>query len=165
MQARFQLAVENGPISNATWSPAGNRLAYLRHDVGLTTLKVRNLSGAATTNAVASAGEIGAPAWLPDSVHLVFAAVLLTATGSTRKAYVVSAIAPPAGLTPTLGLPADPSITVDHPVPSPDGHQIAFLNGNQVWLMNADGTRPTPLTTFDSASFPYSCRTPAWTRA
>jgi hypothetical protein len=34
-----------------------------------------------------------------------------------------------------------------------------------VWLMNADGTRPTPLTVYDSDSFPYSCRTPAWTRA
>jgi hypothetical protein len=39
------------------------------------------------------------------------------------------------------------------------------LNDNQVWLMNADGTRPTPLTAYEPVSFPYSCRTPAWTRA
>jgi Tol biopolymer transport system component len=165
LQARYELATENSQISNATWAPAGNRIAYLRHDVGVTTLKVRNLIGAATTSAIASSGDIGAPAWLPDSVHMVFAAAVPTATGSVRKAFVVSAIAPPTALTSALGLPVDPNISVANPVPSPDGHQIAFLNGSQVWLMNGDGTRPTPLTTFDAIAFPYSCRTPAWTRA
>jgi hypothetical protein len=165
IQAHYELAVENGQISGATWAPAGNRIAYLRHDIGVTTLKVRNLAGAATTIPVASAAEVGTPAWLPDSVHLVFAATLPTTTGALQKAFVVSAIAPPAALTLALGLPADPGIRVTNPVPSPDGHQIAFLNGTQVWLMNGDGTRPTPLTTFDATSFPYSCRAPAWTRA
>jgi Tol biopolymer transport system component len=165
LQARYQLAVENGQISDAAWAPAGNRIAYLRHDVGVTTLKVRALSGAATTTTIASAGQISPPAWLPDSVHLVFALGLQTAAGAQQKAFVVSSIAPPTALTVALGLPADPNINVINPVPSPDGHQIAFLNGGQVWLMNADGTRPTPLTSFDAASFPYSCRTPAWTRA
>jgi Bacterial Ig-like domain/WD40-like Beta Propeller Repeat len=166
LQARYQLVVEDGPISNATWAPAGNRIAYLRHDVGVTTLKVRSLSGTAATTTVASAGDISAPAWLPDSIHLVFAAGLPGATGTLQKAFVVSAIAPAtSALSLAVGLPADPNIAVVDPVPSPDGHQIAFLSGGQVWLMNADGTRPTPLTTFDAASFPYSCRTPAWTRA
>jgi Tol biopolymer transport system component len=165
LQARYELAVENGQISDPTWSPAANRIAYLRHDVGVTTVKVRNLTGTATTNTIASGVDIGTPAWLPDSVHLVFAAAVQTTTGTTRKAFVVSAIAPPTALTSALGLPADPSVAVTNPVPSPDGHQIAFLNGNQVWLMNGDGTRPTPLTTFDASAFPYSCRTPAWTRA
>jgi Bacterial Ig-like domain len=165
LQARYELAVENGQISDASWAPAGNRIAYLRHDGGVTTLKVRNLTGAGATSSIASGAEIGVPAWLPDSVHLVFAVALQTTTGTLRKAFVVSAIAPPAALTPALGLPADPTVEVTNPVPSPDGHQIAFLNGSQVWLMNADGTRPTPLTTFDPESFPYSCRTPAWTRA
>ena len=165
LQARYELAIENGQISDASWAPAGNRIAYLRHDVGVTTLKVRALSGAAATITIASAGEISPPAWLPDSVHLVIAIGLPTTTGSQQKAFVVSSIAPPTALTLALGLPADPSIDVVNPVPSPDGHQIAFLNGGQVWLMNADGTRPTPLTSFDAASFPYSCRTPAWTRA
>jgi hypothetical protein len=165
LQARYQLAVEAAAVSGLSWAPAGNRIAYLRLDLGTTILKVRNLTGPGATTTVASGADIGAPTWLPDSVHLVVAAALQTPTGTFRKAFVVSAIAPPAALTLAVGLPSDPSVSVASPVPSPDGHQLAFLNGNQVWLMNADGTRPTPLTAFDADSFPYSCRTPAWTRA
>ncbi len=165
LRARYQLAVENAPVSDLSWAPAANRIAYLRQDVGTTTVKVRNLSGPAATTIIAAGSEIGAPAWLPDSVHLVFAAGLSVNGGIQRKAFVVSVIAPPAALTPALGLPSDPNVSVANPVPSPDGHQIAFLNNNQVWLMNGDGTRPAPLTVFDPDSFPYSCRTPAWTRA
>ncbi|TMC72546.1 MAG: hypothetical protein E6J18_04980 [Chloroflexi bacterium] len=165
LQARYQLALENAPISDLAWAPAGNRIAYLRQDIQLTSLKVRNLTGPGATVTIASGAEIGAPAWLPDSVHLVFAAGLQADTVVVRKAFLVSAIAPPTVLTPALGMPSDPNVAVANPVPSPDGHQIAFLNGNQVWLMNSDGTRPAPLTVFDPESFPYSCRTPAWTRA
>jgi Bacterial Ig-like domain len=165
LQARYQLAIDRAPISGLAWAPGGDRIAYLSQDVGTTTLKVRSLTGPGTTTTIATGADIGAPAWLPDSVHLVFAAALPATTGTIRKAFVVSAIAPPAALTPALGLPADPSVSVTNPIPSPDGHQIAFLNGDQVWLMNADGTRPTPLTAFDAESFPYSCRTPAWTRS
>jgi hypothetical protein len=165
LQARYQLAVEQGSITDLSWAPAGNRIAYLRHDSVMTSLKVRNLTGPGLTVVIATGADIGEVAWLPDSVHLVFAAGLQTTTGIVRKAFVVSVIAPPAALTAGLGMPTDPSVVVANPVPSPDGHQIAFLNGNQVWLMNADGTRPVPLTSYDPESFPYSCRTPAWTRA
>ena len=96
------------------------------------------------------------PAWLPDSTHLVFAALIQGASGRTHRAFVVNVVAPPAALTPASGLPADPNVDLAAPVPSPDGHQIAFVSGNQVWLMNGDGTRPTPLTTFDPESFLFS---------
>lgn len=164
LRARYQLALDAGPISEITWAPSGNRVAYLRSDGGLVTLRVRNLTGGGTTTTVAT-GDLTAPAWLPDSTHMVFAAATKLAGGTTHKAYVVNIAAPPATLNPASGLPSDPTIDLAAPVPSPDGHQIAFLSGDQVWLMNADGTRPTPLTRFDAQAFPYSCRAPAWTKA
>jgi Tol biopolymer transport system component len=81
-----------------------------------------------------------------------------------HKAFVVNVVSPPSALSLSLGLPSE-QIDVTSPVSSPDGHQIAFLSGDQVWLMNADGTRPTALTRKDPQSFPYSCRAPAWTRS
>jgi Tol biopolymer transport system component len=96
---------------------------------------------------------------------MVFAAAIDLGGASTHKAFVVNVAAPPAALNPASGLPSDPAIDLSTPVPSPDGHQIAFVSGDQVWLMNADGTRPTALTRFDPQAFPYSCRAPAWTKA
>jgi Tol biopolymer transport system component len=168
LRARYQLAVDTGPVSSISWAPSGNRIAYLRSDSALSSLQVRNLTGAAATTTVA-VGDLGVPSWLPDSTHIVFAASVQVAGALTHKAFVVNVVAPPAALNPALGLPADPSIDVASPVPSPDGHQIAFLNlnqtENQVWLMNADGTRPAALTRFAAESFPYSCRALAWTKA
>ena len=163
LRARYQLSAEAAPVTDLSWAPAGNRLAYLRHDPGALTLRIRNLTGTAATTTIAT-GELGRPAWLPDSAHVVFAARAQTPGGATRKAFLVSVVAPPVALSAALALPSDPSVDVTDPVPSPDGHQIAFVSGSQIWIMNADGTRPTPLTRFDAGSFPYSCEAPAWTR-
>ena len=168
LRARYQLVVDTGPVSSISWAPSGTRVAYLRNESALSSLRVRNLTGAATTTTVA-AGDLGVPSWLPDSTHIVFAAAIQRVGGLTHKAFVLNVVAPPAVLNPASGLPSDPTIDVASPVPSPDGHQIAFVNmnqaENQVWLMNADGTRPAALTSFAAESFPYSCRAPAWTKA
>jgi hypothetical protein len=168
LRARYQLAVDTGPVNSVSWAPSGNRVAYLRNENAVSSLRVRNLTGAGTTTTAAT-GDLGVPSWLPDSTHIVFAAGIQGAGGLTHKAFVVNVVAPPAVLNPAAGLPSDPSIDVAAPVPSPDGHQIAFLNlnqtENQVWLMNADGTRPAALTRFAAESFPYSCRALAWTKA
>ena len=129
------------------------------------TLRVLGLSGSASITSLTT-GDLGAPQWLRDSAHVVVAASVQSPAGPVRKAFVLNVAAPPAPLTVALGLPADADITdVTDPVPSPDGHQIAFISANQVWLMNADGTRPTPLTRYDPSSFPYSCLMPSWTRS
>ena len=130
-------------------------------------LRLRSLTGAAATTTLTGGDIVGRPAWLPDATHLVFSATISSssAAGVLHKAFVVNVASPSAALSPTSGLPSDPTIDVTSPVSSPDGHQIAFLSGDQVWLMNADGTRPTALTKQDPASFPYSCRALAWTRS
>jgi hypothetical protein len=164
LRATYQLVLDTAQVSDVAWAPAGNRIAYLRHDATATALRVRNLTGTAATSTLTS-GDIGRPAWLPDSTHLVFAASVSNQGAVLHKAYVVNVVSPPAALTVATGLPSDPGIDVSSPVSSPDGHQIAFLSHDQVWLMNADGTRPTALTKQDPASFPYSCRALAWTRS
>ncbi|HUZ85370.1 MAG TPA: Ig-like domain-containing protein [Candidatus Baltobacterales bacterium] len=164
LRARYQLALDTGPVSDVAWAPAGNRIAYLRNDLSTLRLRVRNFSGAGSTATVAS-GDIAAPAWMPDSNSVVFSAAL-TPGAAQHKALVVNVAAPPVPINPeSAGLPSDPGVDVESPTPSPDGHQIAFLNAGQVWLMNADGTRPTALTKPDPESFPYSCLMPAWTRS
>jgi Big-like domain-containing protein len=163
LRATYLLVLDSAPVSSASWDPAGNRIAYLRHDQSTTTLRVRSLTGAASTSSITN-GTIGRPTWLPDSTHIVFAATVITPTQTLQKAFVVNVASPPSTLSAAAAIPSDPSIEVASPVSSPDGHQIAFLSGDQVWLMNSDGTRPTALTKEDP-SFPYSCRAPAWTRS
>jgi hypothetical protein len=164
LRSRYLLASDTGTVSHLSWAPAGNRIAYLRADSRGTALRIRNLTGAAGTTTAAT-GDLGSAAWIRDSDHMVLAATVQAASGQVRKAFVINVVAPPPALVASLGLPADPSVSVSDPVPSPDGHQIAFISADQVWIMNADGTRPTALTRFDAESFPYSCLMPAWTRA
>lgn len=165
LRSHYVLGVDKGEVSGLSWSPAGNRLAYLRVDPTSSALRVLGLAGSASFTTIAT-GDLGQPAWLRDSDHLVIDAAVRSAAGvQVRKAFLINVAAPPPALTISLGLPADSDIQVSGPVPSPDGHQIAFISGGQVWLMNADGTRPVPLTRFDQQSFPYSCLMPAWTRS
>jgi Tol biopolymer transport system component len=163
LRSQYELSTEPAAVTDLSWSPAGNRIAYLRQDGASTALRVRSLIGQASTATIAT-GDIGHPTWLPDSTHVVFAAGIATAAGFGRRAFLLSAVAPPAALTIALAIPSGVTLDVADPVPSPDGHQIAFVSQDQVWLMNADGTRPTALTRFDASTFPFSCSTPAWTR-
>jgi hypothetical protein len=165
LRSHYVLANEKGEVAYLAWAPDGARLAYLRTDAaGTTALRVLGLSGSASISTVAT-GQLGPPQWLRDSDHVVLAATVQSAGGFVGKAFVINVAAPPASLTASLGLPADSDVQVADPTPSPDGHQIAFISGNQVWLMNADGTRPTPLTRYEPGAFPYSCLMPAWTRS
>src|SRR6202049_4258182 len=64
LNTRYQMAQETAPIIDPVWAPAGNRMAYLRQDVGSMSLRVRSLNGPSDTATVASGG-IGYAAGLP----------------------------------------------------------------------------------------------------
>lgn len=164
LRATFLLGSDSGTVSDAVWAPSGNRIAYLRRDSSGVNVRIRNLVGSAATSTAVS-GDIQDIAWLSDSTHMVVGVTLAGPQGQMHKAFVINALLPPPTLTAQAALPAVPAVDVSSPNPSPDGHQIAFLNGDQVWLMNADGTRPTALTKLDPESFPYSCQALAWTRS
>jgi len=163
LHSTYLVAADSAPVFDAAWSPSGSRIAYLRRDTGAVALRVRNLSGSGATATIVS-GDIGPPSWLADSTHVLLAAGISTPEGQVHKAFLINTAAAPSALTLTAGLPSDVNVDVSSPLPSPDGHQIAFLSGGQVWLMNADGTRPVALTKQDASSFPYSCSEVAWTR-
>jgi hypothetical protein len=162
LRAQYVLVTDSAPVNSVAWDPAGNRIAYLRSDPSTVTLRLRSLTGASSTTTLIT-GDISAPEWLPDSSHIVFSAESALGGAALHKAFVINVVSPPSTLSAAIGLPSDP-IDVTAPVSSPDGHQIAFLSGDQVWLMNADGTRPTALTKLDPLTFPYSCRALAWSR-
>jgi Tol biopolymer transport system component len=164
LRSHYMLGNEKGVVSSMSWAPAGNRLAYLLVGTPSSSLRVLGVAGSGSITTVAT-GDLTNPLWLRDSGHVVVGARVPSPAGPIRKAFLLNVAAPPPSLTLATGLPADPTIEVTDPVPSPDGHQIAFISANQVWLMNADGTRPTPLTRSDPGSFPYSCLMPAWTRS
>ncbi len=70
LRSRYELVSETGPLSDLSWSPSGNRIAYLREDSGGIALRVRSFTGQSATTTVAT-GDIGHPTWLPDSAHVV----------------------------------------------------------------------------------------------
>jgi hypothetical protein len=167
LRARYRLQVESQPISGLAWSPDGLRLAYrvVAIDATKTQVRVRSLTGAGGTLTVAL-GDAQAPRWL-DGSHLVFAATVSGPSADLTRAFRVSALSAGGQINPAQGLPATGISDLRDPAPSPDGHQVAFLSndvdGQQVWLMNADGTGLVQLTDYDALAFPYSCVALAWT--
>lgn len=169
LRAQYRLQSSTQSLSALAWAPDGSALSYLAGGGGKLELHVRGLR-AAGGDSVVAAGLLGAPAW-QDARHLLFTATVPVAGGSQTLIFKRAVTDNGAvSLDPGAGLPAGFPTAVNRPRASPDGRQIAFLaagdsGGEQVWLMNADGTGLTQLTRYDASGFPYSCSALAWTRA
>jgi Tol biopolymer transport system component len=167
LQAQYRILREALPISRLSWSPDARRLAYLLGvpENGSAALKVKSLTGSGGLTTVTS-GYLEGASWLADSNSLVFSAWVDVKGALVRRVFRINGAPTPARLTGSAALSAPGAMDAWDPRPSVDGHQLAFLAGSaeiaQVWLMNADGTGLTRLTSFDAEVFPYSCRDLHW---
>ncbi len=171
LRSRYRLASETEPVDSVAWAPDASRLAYrlLAPNPLQSSIRVKNLTGQGATTTVAI-GEVDAPRWQADSRHLILSATVSDAGSPHSRPFRVSATEAAArALAADQAIPIPAGAEVRDPLPSPDGHQLAFLQptpgGDQVWIMNLDGSGFGPLTAYEPVSFPYSCRAPAWTQA
>lgn len=171
LRAHYRIQAEAGSVDGLGWAPDGSRLAYrlATGEPGRVQVRVRDLGAGGRTLTV-GVGELGPPAWLADSRHLVLSAHVAGPSGPVSRAFRLSALdGSSRPLAYADAIPSPASVPVTDPRPSPDGHTLAFLapdaGGPQVWEMNADGTGLTRLTSFDPEAFPYSCRALGWTRS
>jgi Tol biopolymer transport system component len=132
------------------WSPDGQKIVFTRHPVTddpnnsvLAEIYVLNLETGAETRVTFNSEEERAPAWSPDGTRIVFSC---RRGGNDFEICVMNSDGTGAN---------DPPLTNNTvgdltPSWSPDGQKIVFhrpVAGRlQLWLMNADGTGETQLT-------------------
>ena len=126
------------------WSPDGTRIAFLKGVVGILEKGDLWIIDADGTNLrqLTSHGEcLSKPSWSPDGRQLVYA---------RAEPYQVRVMDVDSG--------DSMKISDDHmrwPAWSPDGRRIAYKEGDNIWLMNADGTNPIQLTQNSSERMNY----------
>lgn len=167
-RTRYRLQVEAEQIDGLAWSLDGQSLAYrvATVDPQHYVIKVRSFRNGGTVTV--ATGQVSVPTWQADGRHVVFTAMVASDAGPAAKAFRLAVgDPPPKELALSQGMPADRSQEVGSVSLSADGHQLAFVSAASVppgvWMMNADGSGLTPLTEYDSDSFPYACRAVAWT--
>jgi Tol biopolymer transport system component len=151
------------------WSPDGTKIAFSSDRDGDMEIYVMNSDGSQQTNLTNKhywspsrypdvhypAGD-SSPSWSPDSTKITFVSFRLHDGGAGDAIYIMNAdgsnqtclLEPPAG----GGFNRSPAW-------SPDGSKIAFSGGRvrftagrdgdiDIWVINADGSSPTRLTTY-----------------
>jgi TolB protein len=134
------ILASNEPIISPSWSPDGNRLAYVSFERRKPVVYVQSLTTGAR-NAVANfSGSNSAPAWSPDGRRL---AVTLTKDGSSQIYSIPADGGAATRLTHSAGIDTEPNW-------SPDGQWIIFTSdrggGPQIYRMPASGGQAQRLT-------------------
>ena len=148
-EALLVSAPAGGTARSPVWSPDGDRIAYAWNDAGTVgdTMFVAAPDGAsakAVPGMPAGLQGLGELDWSPDGSRIVF----VGAESASIELYVVE----PGGGAVT---PLTEEASAGAPAWSPDGQRIAFTRSiliepavvEDVWVMNADGSRQAPLTT------------------
>jgi Tol biopolymer transport system component len=135
------------------FSPDGTRIAFSRRVAGsLDDIWAMNADGTGQTNLTSNPANDLFPNFSPDGTKIVFSSNRRAPDGTAdSEIYVMNADGSnPVALT-------NNSVTDESPDFSPDGTKIAFtstrngnttaeINNKEIWVMNADGSGPTRLT-------------------
>jgi serine/threonine-protein kinase len=148
-----RLTHDKAPDNAPTFSPDGNRIAFMSQRAGGFELFVMNVDGSdqkQLTHLTEHGGSAVAPAWSPDGKRIAF-----TTRIPPIAIYVINADG--TGATRV----SDDGGGASNPAWSPDGRMIAFnsrRNGKpQIYVMDADGKNVRRLTSNDATD-----RMPAW---
>jgi len=144
-----QLTNDPGADSHPSWSPDGTRIAWESNRSGDSQVWAMNADGTGQVqvSTIGSLEENSRPSWSPDGAKLAFD----IDDGQNVDVFTVNSTGPP--LDQKITDNATSAFSNVEPAFSPDGTQIAFNSDqaavgiDQIWLMNANGTGQTQVTT------------------
>jgi Tol biopolymer transport system component/DNA-binding winged helix-turn-helix (wHTH) protein len=159
-----QVTTRSGLELQPALSPAGDAIAYVSDRTGTLEIYVRALHGTAVDTPLTADGQQNVqPAWSPDGRFIAYHSY------SQGGVWVVPARG---------GVPRQLAPQGSNPVWAPDGRRVAFQSdehadvtpsawgaqaGSTLWVVDADGTQPKPLTTGGHPIGGHAA--PAWSRS
>ncbi len=128
------------PLMSPSWSPDGNRLAYVSFESGNSTIYVQNVNTGSREMISSGRGLNGAPAWSPDGKKLAF---VLSKDGSPNIYVLDLASRHLSQVTRSFSINTEP-------VWSPDGRSIVFTSDRggrpQIYRTSMDGAQVERMT-------------------
>jgi Tol biopolymer transport system component len=147
--------INDGDVGAPAWSPNGTEIAFERVAGSGSNLFVMNADGSNQRQLTTHDGWIFLPRWAPDGRTIAYVAI------DPEDSDTDPQFADSADIWSVPATGGEPTNITDSPGPdtsfdfSPDGERIVYYHDERLFLMNADGSRPRPLTT----SWGY---TPSW---
>ena len=130
------------------WSPDRTRIAFVRYDLNYPQIRVMNANGSEPKPVSTGAcPEPRDPAWSPDGTKLT---LTCRDGGAEREVWSVKLDGSSSVNLTNDGFSGANDFSAAW---SPDGTQIAWVKGQDIWKMNADGTGKTPVVDNPAASY------------
>lgn len=142
---------------DAAWSPDGKSIVFAKDY----SLWIMNTDGSSKTRLTVSPTQDYRPAWSPDGTKIVFTRPRSNPFDPTQDLWIVTVPTTP-GLGTALQQLSTASGASFAPAWSPDGSRIAFSSNRggvyQIYIMNADGSGQTPITSSAFETYSTSWR-------